>query len=163
MATLYSYTSTNNNTGWNWNGANDNGAVSFTPTITWIPTQLIWRNFSVSWTPIVDIYIKSDKTDASTTYAQALWVTMTSGTNTINLTPMWQINSGTRYWVYMKRISNVSNFFRFYNEYTSPPSEQYWRSSASNIDPDIRYDSWSKNIGASMDIKWNLTSKGLKF
>ncbi len=152
--TIYSYTSTNNNTGWNWNWANDNWAMSFTATATGIPDTLVLRMQSIIWTPTGNVYIKTDKTLASTTKASATWVTFTSWTNTIALTWWSTLTSWVQYWVYIERTSSVANYFRFYNEYTSPPAEQYWRSNASNIDPNTRYDSWSKNIGASMDITW---------
>lgn len=158
MATLYSYTSTNNNTGWNWNGANDNGAMSFTPTVSGTPTEFVFRIESITGTPTGNVFIKSNKTLGSTTLGQALGVTFTSGTNTIPLTSGVSLTAGVQYWVFIERTSNISNFFRFYNEYTSPPAEQYWISSAPNIDPDIRYDAPSKNIGASMDINGTIDS-----
>ena len=152
--TLYSYTSTNNTTGLNWNAANDRYAWSFTPTVTWTPSKVILRMFSITWTPTGEIYIKADKTLASATYWTATWITFTTGTNTITLTGGSTITSWVTYWVYFIRTSNASNYFRIYNEYTSPPTQQFWRPNASNIDPNVRYDSASKNIGMSMDIKW---------
>jgi hypothetical protein len=151
---LYTYTSTNNNTWLNWNNANDNYAWSFTTTAAWTPTTLVLRIQSITGTPTGNIYIKADKTAASTTYGTATWVTFTSGTNTITLTWTSALSNATTYWVYFQRTSNSSNYFRIYNEYTSPPAQQFWRPSASNIDPDTRYDSWSKNIGMSMTLNW---------
>jgi hypothetical protein len=156
MATLYSYTSTNNNTGWNWNGANDNGALSFTPTATGTPTQVVLRIATITGSPVIDLYIQGDKTIGSANYGSATGVSITAGTNTISISGGAQITSGTRYWIYIKRTSSISNYFNFYNEYTSPPTEQYWKSTASNIDPDSRYDSGVKNIGASMDVNGTL-------
>lgn len=150
--TLYTYTSTNNNTWLNWNNANDNYAWSFTPTASWTPTSLVLRMHSIVWTPTGNFYIKANKTAASTTYWTATWITLTSWTNTIRLTWWSALTSWTQYWVYFQRTSNSSNYPRIYNEYTSPPAQQFWRSSTSNIDPDTRYDSSSKNIWISMDL-----------
>lgn len=150
--TMYTYTSTNNNTGLNWNAANDNYAWSFTPTASWTPTSLVLRMQSIVWTPTGNIYIKGDKTAASTTYGSATGVTFTSWANTIAITGWSAMTSGVTYWIYFQRTSDTSNYFRIYNEYTSPPAQQLWRSSASNIDPDTRYDSVSKNIWVSMDL-----------
>ena len=150
--TIYSYTSTNNNTGLNWNGATDKYAWSFTATASGIPTALVLRMQSIVGTPTGNIYIKADKTAASTTYATATGVTFTTGTNTITLTGGTLLTSGVTYWVFFERTSGSSDYFRIYNEYTSPPTEQFWRSTAANIDPDTRYDSGSKNIGMSMDV-----------
>lgn len=158
MANLYSYTSTNNNTWLNWNAANDNYAWSFTPTATWTPTNIILRLQSIVGTPTGNFYIKADKTAASTTYGTATWVTLSAWSNTIPLTWGTSITSWTTYWVFFERTSAVTSYPRLYNEYTSPPTEQFWRSTAANIDPDTRYDSWSKNIGMSMDITGTTTT-----
>ena len=152
MTTLYSYTSTNNNTGLNWNSTPDNYAWSFTPTVTGTPNQLVLRIASIVGTPVGDFYIKADKTAASTTHASATGVTISAGTNTISLSGGVQIDSGTRYWVYFARTSSINDYPRPYNEYASPPTEQFWRSSSAGIDPNTRYDSGVKNIGMSMDI-----------
>lgn len=150
--TLYTYTSTNNNTGLNWNNANDRYAWSFTPTVTGTPTKVVLRMSSIWGTPTGEIYIKADKTLASTTYWSATGLTFTTWTNTITLTWWSSITSWVTYWVYFIRTSSSANYFRIYNEYTSPPTQQFWRPNASNIDPNVRYDSPTKNIGMSMDI-----------
>jgi len=150
--TCYSYTSTGNNTGWNWNAPNDNGAFSFTPTTSCVPTQILLRVQSISGSPVGDVSIRADKASTSTGYGSASSVSFNAGTTTINLSGGSTINSGTRYWVYISRTSAVTDFFRFYNEYASPPSEQYWYSTASNIEPNTRYDSSVKNIGVSIDV-----------
>lgn len=156
MASLYSYTSTNNNTGLNWNNNNDNYAWSFTPTVTGTPTEIVIRTSWITGTPTGNFYIKWDKTTASPTYWTASWITLTAWSNTIPITWWAQITAGVRYWIYFERTSSVSNYPNIYNEYTSPPTEQFWRSSSSNIDPDTRYDSGVKNIWISMDINGTL-------
>jgi len=152
--TIYSYSSTNNNTGLNWNGASDFYAWSFTATASWTPTELVLRHQTVNGTPVGNFYIKADKTAASTTYASAIGHTTSSGTDTIALTGWTTLTSWVQYWILYERTSDTSNFFRIYNEYSSPPAEQLWRSSASNIDPNTRYDSGSKNIGISFNVNW---------
>lgn len=161
MATLYSYTSTNNYTNLNWNGSNDNYAFSFTPTVTGIPTELVVRLRTNTGTPVGNFYIKADKTAASATFGTASGVSLVNGSNTIPLTDGAVITAGVTYWVYFERTSNTSNYPQLYNEYSSPPDQQFWRSSASNIDPDTRYDSGSKNIGASMDVNGIALTNGL--
>lgn len=156
MASLYSYTSTNNNTWLNYNWANDNYAWSFTPTATWIPNELVVRLQSVIGTPTGNLYIKANKTIASATYWTASGVTLTTWSNSIALTWWATLTSWVQYWVYFERTSAATDYPRLYNEYTSPPTEQFWRSSSSNIDPDTRYDSGAKNIGVSMDINGDL-------
>lgn len=152
MATLYSYTSVTNNTWLNWNGANDNYAWSFTPTVSGTPTDIVLHLHSIVWTPIGNFYIKANKTIASSTYWTATWVTLTSWSNTITLTWWVSLTSWVQYWVYFERTSAVTDYPRIYNEYTSPPTEQLWRSTTNNIDPNTRYDSGVKNIGISMDV-----------
>jgi hypothetical protein len=152
--TIYTYTSTNNNTWLNFNEANDNSAWSFTRTNAGIPTSLVLRMRSITWTPTGNFYIKWDKTIGSTTYRTATWVTITSLVSTIRLTWWSMLTAWNTYWVYFERTSNSSNYFRIYNEYTNPPAQQFWHSSASNIDPDVRYDSVTKNIWMSMDLIW---------
>jgi len=148
---IYTYTSTSNNTWLNWNWANDNYAWSFTATNAWIPTKLVLRINSIVWTPIWDFYIKSDKTIGSTTYASATWITLTSWTNTITLTWWITLTSWTKYWIYFSRTSTTSNYFRIYNEISSPPAwAELWRSSSSNIDPNTKY----SDLWISMDIEW---------
>ena len=104
--TIYSFTSTNNNTWLNWNNATDNYAWSFTASATWTPDEIVLRMQSITWTPTGDIYIKADKTAASTTYWSATWITFTSWTNTIALTWWSELTASTQYWVYFQRTSN---------------------------------------------------------
>lgn len=150
--TLYTYTSTNNNTGLNWNNANDRYAWSFTPTVSWTPTKLLLRMSSIVGTPTGEIYIKSDKTLASSTHWSATWITFTTWSNEIPLSWWVPLVAWTTYRVYFIRTSSSANYFRIYNEYTSPPTQQFWRPTASNIDPNTRYDSPTKNIWMSMDV-----------
>lgn len=159
MSTLYSFTSTNNYTGLNWNAATDNYAFKFLASATGIPNQLVLRLFDVvGGTPTCNVYIKGDKTLASTTYGSATGVNLAAGTNTITLTGGAKITNGNYYWVYFQRTSSASVYPRIYNRATGGVLP-FYRSSASNIDPDTLYGSYD----VSMDINGTLSSNGSNF
>lgn len=136
MATLYAQTTQNNYSNFNdGTVANRNYAFEFVPSATGTPTQITLDLQGVSGTPTGEVYIKADKTFASTSYGQATGLTWTSGTNTITLTSGAQINSGTKYWVYLRFTSNSSNYAQIRYD-TGKTNYKMYRPSASNIDPD---------------------------
>lgn len=136
MATLYSQSTQNTFSNFNdGTVANRNYAFQFTPTATGTPNQITLYLNGVIGTPTGEVYIKADKTIASTTYWTATGISFTTGTNVITLTGWTQISSWTGYWVYLRFTSNSSNYAQLQYDNTKT-AYQMWRPSASNIDPD---------------------------
>jgi len=135
MATLYAQTTQNTFSNFNWNGANDNYAWSFKPSVTGIPTSITINLAGISGTPTGNLYIKADKTAASTTYGTASSVTFTgSGDNIFTITGGSQITANTEYYVYFQRTSGSSAYPQIrYN--TSLTNYVTYRSTSSNVDP----------------------------
>lgn len=135
MATLYTQTTQDTSSNWNWNAANDRYAWQFVPTASGTPTSIKLYTAGVTGTPTGEIYIKANKTLASTTHGSATGLTFTSGENTIVLASGVQIDSGTTYWVYFIRTSSAANYPSFQYDSTKTNYE-VWRPSASDSDPD---------------------------
>lgn len=121
MATIYSQTTSNTSSAFNWNANNDHYAWSFVPTVSGTPWTLDLEVSSITWTPTCDFYIKADKTTSSATYWVATWITLSAGTNNITLSSWALLTAWVTYWVYMIRTSSTLNV------------------------PSISYDSWKTN------------------
>jgi len=154
MAVLYAQTTQNNFSNFNDNDATDNYAWQFVPTASGTPTNMVLSLQGVSGSPVCNFYIRANRTAASTTYATATSVSLTSGNNTITWSGASQINSGTTYWIYMAVTTNLAVGYPQIQYDTAKNNYQIYRSSASNIDPDTF---WQTN-DVKMTINGTLAS-----
>lgn len=135
MATLYSQSTQNTFSNFNdGTVANANYAWQFTPTASGTPTQVTLYAQGIVGTPTGNVYIKADKTIASTTYATATGVTFVTGSNVFTFTGATSITSGVTYWIYFQRTS-ASTVYPQLQYDTAKTNFQTWKPSASNIDP----------------------------
>ena len=150
MAQVYSQTTQNTYSNFNWNANNDRYAWSFVASENGSISEIALFLNGIVGTPTGEIYIRSDKTADSVIYSSATGITFTSGTNYIKLTPYIPLISGETYWIFFVRTSNSSNYPQFQYDSTKANYPVY-RATSANTDPTTL---WFTN-----DIKMQLFSE----
>jgi hypothetical protein len=164
MATLY--TQTTQSTSSNFNDgtvANARYAWQFVPTTTGTPTNIKLYCQGIVGTATGEIYIKADKTLASTTYGSATALTFATGENSIALSSGAQITASTTYWVFFVRTTASTAYPQFQYD-TAKTTYHAWRPSASNIDPDTDWFTFDIKMtidGTAVSASNNLTLLGV--
>lgn len=147
--TIYSATSIETNSNYNWNEATDNYAATFTPSTSGTPTKLWIHVLGIAGTPVGNFYIRNQNTvSGATTYATATGITLSAGQNVIYLTGGTALTASTTYYLWFARTTASTVYPQFQYKSTGASLTQY-RATAINADPTT---SWFTG-----DINFNLT------